>query len=64
MPVARCTASAMVLWRAGSAGRAETGTRFMRRESEVGAGWNVSYELFSGAMCYWVAFASWSQYEA
>ena len=39
MPVARCTASAMAFWRrVGSEGRAETGTRFIRRESEVGAG--------------------------
>ena len=39
MPVDRCTASAMAFWRmVGSEGRAETGTRFIRRESEVGAG--------------------------
>ena len=32
MPVARCTASAMVFWRrAGSKGGAKTGTRFIRR---------------------------------
>ena len=53
--------SAMAFWRrAGSEGRAETGTRFIRRESEVGAGRIASYELFSGAMCCWVALASWS----
>ena len=51
MPVARCTASAIAFWRrAGSEGRAETGTRLIRSESEVGAGRNASYELFSGAM--------------
>ena len=43
IPVARCTASAIVFWRrAGSEGRAETGTRFIKRESEVGAGRNAS----------------------
>ena len=41
MPVARCTVSAMDFWRVGSARRTETGTRFMRRESEVGAGRNA-----------------------
>ena len=46
--------------RVGLEGRAETGTRFIRRESEVGAGRNASYELFSGAMCCWVTLASWS----
>ena len=61
MPVDRCTASAMAFWRrAGSEGRAETGTRIIRRESEAGAGRNASYELFSGAMCCWVTLASWS----
>ena len=61
MPVDRCTASAMAFWRrVGSEGRAETGTQFIRRESEVGAGRNASYELFSGAMCCWVTLASWS----
>ena len=42
MPVDRCIASAMAFWRrAGSEGRAETGTRFIRSESEVGAGRNA-----------------------
>ena len=52
MPVVRCTASTMDFCRGvGSKGKTETGARFMRRESEVGAGRNASYELFSGAMC-------------
>ena len=51
MPMARCTASAMVFWRTGLEGRAETGTQFSRRESEVGAGRSASYESFPGAMC-------------
>ena len=32
-------------------GRAETGTRFIKRESEVGAGRKASWVLFSGVMC-------------
>ena len=39
MPVDKCTASTMASWRrAGSEGRAEMGARFIRSESEVGAG--------------------------
>ena len=50
MPVARCTASAMVFWRrAGSEGRAETGTRFIKSEPEAGAGRKAPQELPSGA---------------
>ena len=29
-------------------GRTEIGTRFMRRGSEVGAGWNALYVIFGG----------------
>ena len=65
MPVDRCSVYAMAFWRrAGSEGRAEAETRFIRRESEVGTGQNASYVLFAGAMRWWAAFARSPQYGA
>ena len=60
MPMVRLTASAIVFRRtAGSEGRVESRTRFIRSESEVGAVQNASlvFLLFSALLCRWEAFA-------